>query len=337
MQMSPVIAVHLTAALLALATGPVALWARQGATQRPRLHRAAGYAWVTLMLVTAVSAIFIRDRVLPNIAGYTPIHLLIPATFIGLWRAFFHLFRGDIAGHRRLMQIVYYSACVVPAAFTLLPSRYLGNLVWREWLGVLPPAGPLQAAAAPVVRHGPTLMQIVAGTPMWVWGLAAGLLALGLSQVRSREVGLPRTALTPLAMVGLAAWGLYDAFGHPAGAPAAAAFAPVLVAWFAAAALPFLFVLRRPLPAATRYHAATRSFFVPGSWLPMALIAGIFATKYVVGVLLVLHPQLRADAAFALCVAVLYGLFNGVFAGRGLRLLRLAFQPQVAAPRPAHA
>ena len=40
MQLTPVIAIHMSAALAAAALGPIALWARQGATQRPRLHRA---------------------------------------------------------------------------------------------------------------------------------------------------------------------------------------------------------------------------------------------------------------------------------------------------------
>ena len=87
MQLTPIIAVHMTAALGALVTGPVALWARKGAKQRPRLHRAFGYAWVTLMIVTAVSAIFIRDTRLPNLSGFTPIHLLIPVTLLGLFGA----------------------------------------------------------------------------------------------------------------------------------------------------------------------------------------------------------------------------------------------------------
>ena len=78
MQLTPVIAIHMSAAIGALLLGPVALWARKGRLQRPRLHRAFGYAWVTLMIVTAVSAIFIRDFKLPNLAGYTPIHLLVP-------------------------------------------------------------------------------------------------------------------------------------------------------------------------------------------------------------------------------------------------------------------
>jgi uncharacterized membrane protein len=35
MQLTPVIAIHMTAALGALVTGPIALWARKGAAQRP--------------------------------------------------------------------------------------------------------------------------------------------------------------------------------------------------------------------------------------------------------------------------------------------------------------
>jgi uncharacterized membrane protein len=132
MQLTPVIAVHMTAALAALVTGPVALWARRGRLQRPRLHRAFGYAWVTLMLVTAISAIFIRDRSLPNLAGYTPIHLLLPVTRAGLFGAFWKLAHGNVRGHRIVMQNLYFAACVVAGAFTLLPNRYLGRLLWTS-------------------------------------------------------------------------------------------------------------------------------------------------------------------------------------------------------------
>jgi uncharacterized membrane protein len=130
MQMSPIIAVHMTSAIGALVIGPIVLWARRGRTQRPQLHRALGYAWVTLMVMTALSAIFIRDFRLPNIGGYTPIHLLVPATFLGLTRAFWKLAQRDIAGHRFSMQATYIGACIVAGGFTLLPGRYLGHLVW---------------------------------------------------------------------------------------------------------------------------------------------------------------------------------------------------------------
>ena len=136
MQLTPLIAVHMTAAILAVATGPVALWARKGRLQRPSLHRAFGYAWVTLMLITAVSAIFIRDFGLPNLNGYTPIHLLIPVTLVALFGAFWFLAHGNIAGHRKTMQRLYVGACLVAGVFTLLPGRYLGQLLWGQ-LGLL--------------------------------------------------------------------------------------------------------------------------------------------------------------------------------------------------------
>jgi uncharacterized membrane protein len=141
-QLTPVIAIHLSAALGALVLGPFALWTRRGhlsgqARQaRPRLHRAAGYAWVTLMLATAVTAVFIRDFKLPNIAGYTPIHILVPVVLGSLFMAFRALLRGDVARHRSWMVRLYFSACIVAGAFTLLPSRYLGQLVWGQWLGL---------------------------------------------------------------------------------------------------------------------------------------------------------------------------------------------------------
>ena len=129
------IAVHMTAALGAVATGPVALWARKGAVQRPRLHRAFGYAWVTLMVLAAVSSMFIRDYGLPNIAGYTPIHLLVPYTLFSITMAFVYLARRDLAGHRKTMQWLYVGSCVIAGVFTLLPNRYLGRLIWGQWLG----------------------------------------------------------------------------------------------------------------------------------------------------------------------------------------------------------
>lgn len=132
MSLTPVIAIHMTAALGALAVGPVALWARKRARQRPALHRAFGYAWVTLMVVTAVSALFIHDSALPNIAGFSPIHLFVPWALAGLAYSFRALARGDVATHRKTMQQLYFGACIVAGAFTLMPQRVIGRFVWSS-------------------------------------------------------------------------------------------------------------------------------------------------------------------------------------------------------------
>ena len=58
--------------------------------------------------------------------------------------------------------------------------------------------------------------------------------------------------------------------------------------------------------------------------MPLALILGIFLTKYFVGVELALQPTLASSSEFALQIGTLYGVFNGLFAARALRLWRLA-------------
>ena len=49
----------------------------------------------------------------------------------------------------------------------------------------------------------------------------------------------------------------------------------------------------------------------------------IFLTKYFVGVELALQPAQARDGGFALQIAALYGVFNGLFAARALRLWKL--------------
>lgn len=314
-QITPLIAIHLTAALGAVATGPVALWARKGATQRPRLHRAFGYAWVTLMTIAAISALFIPAQVAPLIANMGPIHALSFVTLGMLALSFWFLAKGNITGHRKTMQRLYFGACGVAGAFTLLPGRFLGNLVWGQWLGLISPAYvPPQGK--------PMLLQIAINTPLWVWGLLAALVVLGLTQARDRNAGLARTAVLPLGMGVFSLWGLVSGFG---------ASPSVLGAWLAAAAVALAAVLLRPLPAGVRYDAQRRVFALPGSWVPLVLILGIFSIKYATGVTLAMQPALRADPAVALAVAALSGLFSGIFAGRTVRLLRLTQRP--AAPQ----
>lgn len=130
LNLTPAIAIHASAALAATVIGPVALWARRAGAQRPRLHRATGYAWVALMVVAAVSALFIHGTQGPRWGGFGPIHLLVPVTLGMLFLAFRHLLRGNIAGHRQTMQRLYLGACVTAGLFTLLPDRLLGH-----WLG----------------------------------------------------------------------------------------------------------------------------------------------------------------------------------------------------------
>ncbi|WP_280154972.1 DUF2306 domain-containing protein [Piscinibacter sp. XHJ-5] len=131
--MSPAVIVHLVFALAAFVSGPVALLARKGT----RWHRASGYVWVTLMFGAALSSLFIRDFRLPNIAGYTPIHLITIGTIAALAGALYAVAHRNIRRHRRAMWGAYLGGCVVAGLFALLPGRFLGHWLWHQTLGLI--------------------------------------------------------------------------------------------------------------------------------------------------------------------------------------------------------
>ena len=172
------------------------------------------------------------------------------------------------------------------------------------------------------------LLQILSHTPRWVFVLFAGLLWLGGRQLLAGTVGLARITLMPLAMTGLAVYGVVSAFGD---APLA------LACWGGAALAMAALLLQRPPPAGTRYDAAQRRFHLPGSAVPLALMMGIFFTKYMVAVALAMQPALSHQPAMSIGLPLLYGAFSGAFTGRALRLWKLAIREDrtTAAASPA--
>lgn len=127
--MPPAVALHVLSASTALLLGPLALGLPKGTSG----HRAAGYLWLAAMLVASVSSLFIRDFRLPNLAGYTPIHLVTLVAFAGMALGLWHVMHGNLRRHRRAMRITY-GSLVAAGLMSLLPQRILGGFVWQQWL-----------------------------------------------------------------------------------------------------------------------------------------------------------------------------------------------------------
>jgi hypothetical protein len=173
-----------------------------------------------------------------------------------------------------------------------------------------------------LTQNPSAIVQIVKGTPTWVWGLLAGLVVLGASQLRDRTVSLVRVSIVPVAMTAFSVWGTVSAFGN------SHLFGQVLAVWLGVAVAVNAAVA--PGRSNATYDAAQRTYRVPGSVMPLLLIAGIFLVKWGVGVELALQPSDIQDTVFALAVAAVYGVFSGLFIGRAARLWRLAFRPAAA-------
>ena len=173
---------------------------------------------------------------------------------------------------------------------------------------------------------------ILTATPVWVWFLLAGLLWLGIGMLKASTVGATRVAIMPVAMTGLSLWGTISAFSQ------SPVYGDALLVWVVAAVVLAAAVGTMPAPRGASYNAQDRTFTVPGSWVPLVLILGIFLVKYVVGVEIAMNPALRHDGTYSLTCGAIYGVFSGMFTGRPIRLARLAMRastPSRATPARA--
>ena len=171
-----------------------------------------------------------------------------------------------------------------------------------------------------LIQHPQMLGTALRHTPVWVWALLAALVWAGLTQLRDRTAGMTRITLLPLAMTALSLWGLAGALG------ASPILGFLLLTWIAVAAIAFAAIGRTKAPQGTRYDADSNTYFLPGSWVPLATILAIFLTRYIVNVDVAITPALARDGQYTLAVAALYGVFTGTFLGRAARLWRLAPQ-----------
>jgi hypothetical protein len=158
------------------------------------------------------------------------------------------------------------------------------------------------------------LQQIIVHTPLWVWAILAFLLYRGLLASLDREVALRRVFLIPLVMLALSLQGMISAFGADAAA---------LPAWLACLLATTALTWNRFDADSVRPHPQRAAVFLRGSWMPLALMMGVFCTKYAVGVMLALNPALKLQTMFAVGVCALYGAFNGIFIGQALRTVAI--------------
>ena len=157
------------------------------------------------------------------------------------------------------------------------------------------------------------LIAILQHAPLWAWLVLATLVALGISQTMPRQMTLQRATVMPLAMAGLSLYGLGSSFGWTSA---------VLLAWALGAGKMLLTVRAVGGWRGIEWSAATRRLQVAGSWLPLALLVGLFCIKFTVGALLAQHATVSTQPLFASIVALLYGGFSGLFLSRGLAMWR---------------
>ena len=159
------------------------------------------------------------------------------------------------------------------------------------------------------------LIQILSRTPPWVWLMLAALLALGLSQLRTRRVTPAQLLILPAVLLALGLWTM---------APGFAALPLVGVLWLTALVGAAQLGRRLQPPRGAVWLASDKRLQLPGSVVPLTIIVAIFALRYAAGVAQALHPDWRTLATVQAPMALVFGGLSGLLLGRALALRALA-------------
>lgn len=123
---------HWVTAVLAFVIGLLVFALKKGTAN----HKLLGRAFVVTMVITAVSAFFVRGygngEPFQWFRGFSFIHLFIPFTLIGLYRSIRAIRRGDVAAHKRGMISVFLGALLIAGAFTFIPGRHMHSFFFGD-------------------------------------------------------------------------------------------------------------------------------------------------------------------------------------------------------------
>jgi uncharacterized membrane protein len=117
-ELSTPVRIHLLTALAALVLGAVLMAVRKGR----RFHRVAGWAWVSLVSVTAGATLFIKSL---NHGSWSLLHLLTAWTLMILPLAVLAARRHNVARHRRHMMGLFYGGFAINLFIAFIPGRAL--------------------------------------------------------------------------------------------------------------------------------------------------------------------------------------------------------------------
>lgn len=152
--------------------------------------------------------------------------------------------------------------------------------------------------------------------PVWVPAVLLALLALGYRLSRTRTVRPAALVGIAAAMFGFSLYGVASAFGVDP-----LALLVWLVAYAAAAVGGAKWV------SSAGMAKVGRLVVVPGSWLPMVLLVGIFGAKFVLGFAAGVHSPVLHSPAFILAMSGVLGMLSGGFGARAVAVHRFAKAP----------
>ncbi len=149
--------------------------------------------------------------------------------------------------------------------------------------------------------------------PVWVFVLLIALLWFGYRQSLTRRVSPVAVGYLALAMIGLSLQGVIATFG--------ARPVPVL-GWLLGVVMALS--VAQTLFAPRGLALAAGRVLVPGSWVPMVMLMGIFSVRFALGFAQGMGRPVGDDLRVAAASALVLGLLSGGFVVRAWAIRRFA-------------
>lgn len=156
------------------------------------------------------------------------------------------------------------------------------------------------------------LYLILKGTPWWIYVIFASILMLGIKGLKPRVISLKRLFIIPCI---LTAWAIYTIVQHFHSFLDLQVWSLFLLlgSWVGKT-----LVLKFPTKADKKKKLLT----IEGSPFTLVLALMVFTTKYIFGLLYLIHPEVMEKPLIFLLDLITSGFIIGLFFGKGLHYFR---------------
>ena len=148
------------------------------------------------------------------------------------------------------------------------------------------------------------LINFLTNTPFYVYWIFFSLLFVGISQLRTRSVGLKRALIIPIVLIILSIYGLISDFGITL-------FSTSI--WIVGMILALILNSMIKKKKEIIYFKETKTFMIAGSFIPLTMMMLLFCVKYTVGAVTTLELEVLYNSSFIGIFSLLYGIFTGTY------------------------
>jgi hypothetical protein len=150
------------------------------------------------------------------------------------------------------------------------------------------------------------ILDILIGTPWWVWVIFVYLIIVGVKSLKSHTMSLTKLAITPILLLFWVFYSFNFTYEH-----SFIIYGALIISLSIGGMLGRMIFGRYPITFNKKGEA-----YIPGSIYPLCLYMVLFIIKYCFGVIGAINPAMLTNITAQLINVIVSGIAIGIFAGR---------------------